>query len=429
MNYSEAIAFIYSTIPMFHMVGKKAYKADLNNTLALDKHLKNPHKSFKAIHIAGTNGKGSVSHMLASVLQDSGYRTGLFTSPHIKDFRERIKVNGLMISEDEVAEFVTKNKSFIEKIQPSFFELTTLMAFDHFRAHEVEYALIETGLGGRLDSTNIIKPILSVITNISWDHADLLGDSLAKIAAEKAGIIKQNIPVIIGEFQNEINLVFEDRADELNAELTYADSIYIVNDSIQTVDDLQMFRIEKSKKPFLEGLKTPLLGNYQKKNVSTVLAAIEKLNEKGLQITDSNIYRGIKNVINTTGLKGRWQVLSQKPMIICDIGHNEGGIKLIVSQLQKIKKDKLHIVFGLVADKEVSKILELLPKDAIYYFTNADSPRALKSVELKKLALEFGLKGESFSSVQAAFTKAKKSAKPDDVVFVGGSTFVVAEVL
>lgn len=429
MNYSESIEFIYSTIPMFHVVGKKAYKADLNNTLALDKHLKNPHKSFKAIHIAGTNGKGSVSHLLASVLQDSGYRTGLFTSPHIKDFRERIKVNGLMISEDEVAGFVTKNKSFIEKIKPSFFELTTLIAFDHFREHEVEYAIIETGLGGRLDSTNIIKPILSVITNISWDHADLLGDSLAKIAVEKAGIIKQNVPIVIGEFQNEINLVFEDRADKLNAELTYADKIYNVNDSIQTVDDLQMFRLEKNKKPFLEGLKTPLLGNYQKKNIATVLASIEKLKEKGLQISDSNIYRGIKNVINTTGLKGRWQVLSHKPMIICDTGHNEGGIKLIVSQLEKIKKDKLHIVFGLVADKEVSKILKLLPNDAIYYFTNADSPRALKAEELKKLALEFGLKGESFSSVQAAFEKAKISAKPNDVVFVGGSTFVVAEVL
>lgn len=429
MNYSESIAFIYSTIPMFHVVGKKAYKADLNNTLALDKHLKNPQKSFKAVHIAGTNGKGSVSHMLASVLQDAGYRTGLFTSPHIKDFRERIKVNGLMISEDEVAEFITKNKVFIEKIQPSFFELTTLMAFDHFREHEVEFAVIETGLGGRLDSTNIIKPILSVITNISWDHADLLGDSLTKIAVEKAGIIKQNVPVLIGEFQNEINLVFEDRADELNAELTYADKIYNVKDSIQTVDDLQMFRLEKNKKPFLEGLKTPLLGNYQKKNIATVLASIEKLKEKGLQISDSNIYRGIKNVINTTGLKGRWQVLSQKPMIICDTGHNEGGIKLIVSQLAKIKKDKLHIVFGLVADKELSKILELLPKDAIYYFTNADSQRALKAEELKKLALEFGLKGESFSSVQAAFEKAKISAKPNDVVFVGGSTFVVAEVL
>ena len=429
MNYSKAIAFIYSTIPMFHLVGKKAYKADLNNTLDLDKHLKHPDKSFKSIHVAGTNGKGSVSHMLAAVLQDSGYRTGLFTSPHIKDFRERIKVNGLMISEDEVAEFVTKNKSFIEKIQPSFFELTTLMAFDHFREHEVEYAVIETGLGGRLDSTNIIKPILSVITNISWDHADLLGDSLEKIATEKAGIIKQNVPVVIGEYQNEINLVFEDKADELNAELTYADKIYFVNDSIQTVDDLQMFRVEKNKKPFLEGLKTPLLGNYQKKNVATVLASIEKLKEKGLQIADSNIYRGIKNVINTTGLKGRWQILSHKPMIICDTGHNEGGIKQIVSQLKKIKKDKLYIVFGMVADKEVNEILKLLPKEAIYYFTNADSPRALKAEELKKAANAFGLKGESYSSVKDAFSKAKSSASPDDVVFIGGSTFVVAEVL
>lgn len=429
MNYSQAIEFIYSTIPMFHLVGKKAYKADLKNTLALDKHLKNPHKSFKSIHIAGTNGKGSVSHMLASVLQDSGFRTGLFTSPHLKDFRERIKVNGLMISEDEVAGFVTKNKSFIEEIQPSFFELTTLMAFDHFREHEVEYAIIETGLGGRLDSTNIIKPIISVITNISWDHADLLGDSLTKIAKEKAGIIKQNIPVVVGEFQDGINLVFEDKADDLNAELTYADKIYFVKDSIQTVDDMQMFRIEKNKKPFLEGLKTPLLGNYQKKNVATVLASIEKLKEKGLQITDSNIYRGIKNVINSTGLKGRWQILSHKPMIICDTGHNEGGIKQIVAQLEKIKKDKLHIVFGMVADKEVNKILELLPKDAIYYFTNADSPRALKADELNKMAIEFGLRGESFSSVQAAYIKAKSFAKPDDVVFIGGSTFVVAEVL
>ena len=429
MNYFEAISFIYSYIPMFHVVGKKAYKADLNNTLALDRHLNFPHKNIKTIHIAGTNGKGSVSHMLASVLQDSGYRTGLFTSPHIKDFRERIKVNGLMISEDEVADFITKNKSFIEKIKPSFFELTTLMAFDHFRLHEVEFALIETGLGGRLDSTNIIKPIISVITNISWDHADLLGDSLEKIAAEKAGIIKQNVPIIIGEHQKEISIVFEDIADDKNAELIYADNIYIVKDSIQTVDEMQMFRIEKNKKSFLEGLKTPLLGNYQRKNIATVLASIEKLKEKGLQINDSNIYRGLKNVINITGLKGRWQVLSQKPLVICDTGHNEGGIKQIVLQLEKLKKDKLHIVFGLVADKEVIEILKLLPKNAIYYFTNADSPRALKADELKKVANELGLKGECFNTVQAAFLKAKNTAKPDDVVFVGGSTFVVAEVL
>jgi len=414
---------------MFHRDGKVAYKANLDNTFALDKYFNHPHEKFKTVHVAGTNGKGSVSHLLAAVLQEAGYQTGLFTSPHLKDFRERIRVNGLMITEEEVSEFIQNHKQIIEKIQPSFFELTTLMAFEHFRSHEVNFAIIETGLGGRLDSTNIIKPRLSVITNISWDHSDLLGDSLEKIAGEKAGIIKQRVPVIVGEFQNELSYVFEYKANEMLSELVFADKVYKINDSIQTSDMMQMFRVEKFKKPIFEDLKTPLLGLYQKKNTATVLSSIDVLKNKGLQINDNNIYRGFRNVINSTGLQGRWQVLSQNPLTICDIGHNESGIKLVVEQLRKIKYNKLHIVFGMSADKDVKKILPLLPKEAVYYFTKANISRAKSEKELQKAALEFSLNGNCFFSVREAFETAKNNAKSDDVIFAGGSTFVVAEVI
>jgi len=414
---------------MFHRVGKSAYKANLNNTITLDNYFKNPHKKFKTIHVAGTNGKGSVSHLIASILQDAGYKTGLFTSPHLKDFRERIKVNGLMITEEEVAEFIGNNIQIIEEVNPSFFELTTIMAFEYFKNSKVDVAVIETGLGGRLDCTNIIKPVLSIITNVSWDHNEILGNTLEKIAIEKAGIIKKNTPVILGEFQKNISHVFNNKANELKSELIWADKTFSVKKSIQTPDTMQMFRIKYNKEQVLNGLKTPLLGEYQKKNTATVLASVEKLKNIGFIINDKNIYKGFKNVINNTTLKGRWQILSNNPLVICDIGHNVGGIKQNVTQLNKLKYETLHIVFGMVADKDFKKILKLLPKNAIYYFTKANIPRAKNEIELQKIASEYGLTGKTFSTVKKAYNSALKSAKQSDIVFVGGSAFVVAEVL
>jgi len=414
---------------MFHRVGKSAYKANLNNTITLDNYFKNPHKKFKTIHVAGTNGKGSVSHLIASILQDAGYKTGLFTSPHLKDFRERIKVNGLMITEEEVAEFIDNNIQIIKEVNPSFFELATIMAFEYFKNCKVAVAVIETGLGGRLDCTNIIKPVLSIITNISWDHNDILGNTLEKIAIEKAGIIKKHTPVILGEFQKNISHVFNNKANELKSELIWADKTFSVKKSIQTPDTMQMFRIKYNKEQVLNGLKTPLLGEYQKKNTATVLASVEKLKNIGFIINDKNIYKGFKNVINNTTLKGRWQILSNNPLVICDIGHNVGGIKQNVTQLNKLKYETLHIVFGMVADKDFKKILKLLPKNAIYYFTKANIPRAKNEIELQKIASEYGLTGKTFSTVKKAYNSALKSAKQSDIVFVGGSAFVVAEVL
>ena len=414
---------------MFHRVGKSAYKANLNNTITLDNYFKNPHKKFKTIHVAGTNGKGSVSHLIASILQDAGYKTGLFTSPHLKDFRERIKVNGLMITEEEVAEFIDNNIQIIKEVNPSFFELTTIMAFEYFKNSKVDVAVIETGLGGRLDCTNIIKPVLSIITNVSWDHNEILGNTLEKIAIEKAGIIKKNTPVILGEFQKNISHVFNNKANELKSELIWADKTFSVKKSIQTPDTMQMFRIKYNKEQVLNGLKTPLLGEYQKKNTATVLASVEKLKNIGFIINDKNIYKGFKNVINNTTLKGRWQILSNNPLVICDIGHNVGGIKQNVTQLNKLKYETLHIVFGMVADKDFKKILKLLPKNAIYYFTKANIPRAKNEIELQKIASEYGLTGKTFSTVKKAYNSALKSAKQSDIVFVGGSAFVVAEVL
>ena len=414
---------------MFHRVGKSAYKANLNNTITLDNYFKNPHKKFKTIHVAGTNGKGSVSHLIASILQDAGYKTGLFTSPHLKDFRERIKVNGLMITEEEVAEFIGNNIQIIEEVNPSFFELATIMAFEYFKNSKVDVAVIETGLGGRLDCTNIIKPVLSIITNVSWDHNEILGNTLEKIAIEKTGIIKKHTPVILGEFQKNISHVFNNKANELKSELIWADKTFSVKKSIQTPDTMQMFRIKYNKEQVLNGLKTPLLGEYQKKNTATVLASVEKLKNIGFIIHEKNIYKGFKNVINNTTLKGRWQILSNNPLVICDIGHNVGGIKQNVTQLNKLKYETLHIVFGMVADKDFKKILKLLPKNAIYYFTKANIPRAKNEIELQKIASEYGLTGKTFSTVKKAYNSALKSAKQSDIVFVGGSAFVVAEVL
>jgi dihydrofolate synthase / folylpolyglutamate synthase len=428
MNYQEIIPFLYSQFQSFQKIGKDAYKPGLDNALSLDQYFGKPHKKYKTIHIAGTNGKGSVSHLLASVLQEAGYKTGLFTSPHLKDFRERIRVNGLMISEDEVVDYINKNKEIIEKIKPSFFEMTSAMAFYHFMEHETEISIIETGLGGRLDSTNIIKPILSIITNIGLDHTDLLGDTIEKIAQEKAGIIKEGVPIVIGETYPQTKTIFENIADDLYAEIIFADQGYTI-DSFQTANDLQQFRILKNNKSVYEGLKSQLLGIYQQKNVATVIATIDILREKGLEISDKHVYNGFKNVVTSTGLLGRWQILSRKPLIVCDTGHNEDGMREVVKQIALTKYNKLHIVFGMVRDKEISTVLASLPKNAVFYFTKAGTPRALNKVELKEKAEKFGLKGNSYPNVEEAFLNAKKTAKEDDMIFVGGSTFVVAEVL
>ena len=405
MNYQETLAYLFEQLPMYQRIGKAAYKVDLSNTYLLMELLGNPEGKFKAVHIAGTNGKGSTSHMLASVLQECGYKVGLYTSPHLKDFRERVRINGEMIAEKEVITFVEKYKAKFEEINLSFFEWTVGLAFDYFANQQVDIAIVETGLGGRLDSTNVVTPEVSVITNIGLDHTQFLGDTLEKIAFEKAGIIKTDVPVIIGETQEETTAVFRKRAKECNATITFADT---------TCSKLYA---------------TDLKGIYQRKNLQTSISALQVLIEKGWNISDANIKSGLLSVVNNTKLLGRWQVLGRAPLIICDTGHNENGLRQIVKQLNELEVNQLHIVFGAVNDKSIDKVLDLLPKTAKYYFCQANIPRALNVSELYKLARLKGLNGEQCKSVSEALTIAKDIAQKDDVVFVGGSTFVVAEVL
>jgi dihydrofolate synthase/folylpolyglutamate synthase len=405
MNYKETLDYLFSQLPMYQRVGKAAYKVDLANTYLLMRLLGNPENKFKSVHVAGTNGKGSASHMLASIMQESGYKVGLYTSPHLKDFRERVKINGEMITEKEVISFVEKYKAQFEAIDLSFFEWTVGLAFDFFSTQNVDIAIIETGLGGRLDSTNVVIPEVSVITNIGLDHTQFLGDTLAKIAAEKAGIIKNKIPIVIGESQDETKLVFINKAKELIAEITFAD----------TID--------------YDAYQTDLKGIYQQKNLRTCLRTIQVLIEKGWNVSDDSIKRGLLSVVKNTSLLGRWQILGKEPLIICDTGHNEQGVQQVVNQLKKLECNELHIVFGAVNDKSIDKVLDLLPKNAKYYFCQADIPRALDVVELSELAFLKGLIGEKCDSVTEAFNLAREQAKKDDVVFVGGSTFVVAEVI
>jgi dihydrofolate synthase/folylpolyglutamate synthase len=426
MDYRQTITYLYENLPMFHRVGPAALKNNLDNSLTLDKNYGHPHSNYKTIHVAGTNGKGSVSHMLASVLQSSGYKTGLFTSPHLKDFRERIRVNGEMITEKAVIDFIQgyieKNRSM--KLQTSFFELTACMAFSYFSDLDVDVAVIEVGLGGRLDSTNIITPILSVITNISFDHTSILGNTLEKIAFEKAGIIKKGIPIVIGETQPETENIFNEVAFEKNAGIIFSDQQYhITNQNNGFYSAIRNSNIE------LNNIELDLKGNYQQKNLATVLGAVEKLNETGFFIEEENIRNGLKNVISSTGLLGRWQETDTKPRIICDTGHNEAGIHMVIDQLKNEPHDQLHIVFGMVNDKDSDSILSLLPTDAVYYFTKAQVERALNEKILKEKAASFQLKGESYQTVGEALGAAKSIAKANDLIFVGGSTFVVAEVI
>lgn len=411
---------------MFQRVGKSAYKADLGNTLQLDEYFGHPHKQFKTIHVAGTNGKGSTSHMLASVLRNAGYKVGLYTSPHLKDFRERIRINGVMIPENEVTEFVEKHKDLFDQVKPSFFEMTVALAFDYFAREKVDIAVIEVGLGGRLDSTNIITPVLSVITNIALDHTDLLGNTLPKIAVEKAGIIKPNVPVIISQFQTEVSDVFIDKSKETNSKLIFAEQNYKVEE-VEYNNGLQEITIKHNE--VRDRWNLDLMGIYQKHNLPGVLASIDVLKSIGFNITKANISEGLKSVQKSTGLMGRWQKLQESPKVYCDTGHNVDGITQVIAQIERIPHQNLHMVIGMVGDKNIDGMLSLLPKNAIYYFTRASIPRALDQNELMQKALAFELKGTSYPTIKEALSAAKKNAHPDDMIFVGGSTFVVAEVL
>lgn len=428
MTYSETLTYLYSQLPMFTRIGAAAFKKDLTNTLALCEVLNNPQNTFKSIHIAGTNGKGSTSHMLASILQEAGYKVGLYTSPHLKDFRERIRIDGEMISEEYVVDFVAKHQQLFDDIQPSFFEWTVALCFDYFANQQVDIAIVETGLGGRLDSTNIITPLLSVITNIGWDHMDMLGDTIPKIASEKAGIIKPNIPVIIGEYDVETAPVFTAKAQAENSPLIFARDVFQLH-SFASNNMESTFDIDKQLQPWLQHAKCDLPGNYQQYNIPTVLTAIEQLRQEGWTISDNVIINGLQQVKQNTGLMGRWQVLAQQPLTICDTGHNVNGITYVVEQLAKLSFDTLHLVIGMVKDKDITKVLALLPTDGTYYFCNANIPRALPAEELQSLAHTFGLKGQAHGSVQQALNAAKAKATVNDLIFIGGSTFVVAEVV
>ncbi|MFA9214622.1 MAG: folylpolyglutamate synthase/dihydrofolate synthase family protein [Candidatus Methylacidiphilales bacterium] len=438
MNYQQTLDYLYQQLPLFTRIGAAAYKEDITNTVLLCNALDNPQHQFKSVHIAGTNGKGSTSHLLASILQENGLRVGLYTSPHLKDFRERIKINGEMIPEQEIVEFVAQYKTVFDEINPSFFEWTVALCFNYFAKQNIDIAIIETGLGGRLDSTNIINPLLSVITNIGWDHTDLLGDTLPKIAYEKAGIIKPNIPVVIGEKHPEINQVFIDKANECKANLIFAQEQIEIekftstnNGAIVQFKSNSLFGDvigEEFKKQNFT-LKCPLGGIYQQNNFKTVLVACQQLQNLGFINNFDSIKLGFEKVIKNTGLMGRWQVLGTNPTIICDTGHNVNGMEYIVQQIAMQQFERLHMVIGMVKDKDITKILKLLPKNAIYYWCKAQLPRALNEVELQQQAKELGLIGFAFDTVEQAVKAARHNALENDLIFIGGSTFVVAEAL
>ena len=403
MTYKETLDWLFSQFPAYQKIGKSAYKADLSNIISLSHHLGNPHLKFKTIHVGGTNGKGSSSHMLASILQEAGYKVGLYTSPHLKDFRERVKINGEHISEDEVIAFVSENKAFFETQGLSFFEMTVGLAFEYFAKEQVDIAIIEVGLGGRLDATNVIKPEVSLITNIGIDHTAFLGNDIKSIAKEKAGIIKQNVPVVISELQKEIAFVFEHKAFKGHSKIVFADQ--------------EINRV----------YETDLMGSYQSRNYKGVVAALRQL--KGFKISEEAVINGLKKVVINTGLQGRWQVLQEQPKIICDTAHNKEGLSLTMAQLQLETFDKLHIVIGMVSDKDVLSVLQLLPIHAQYYFCAPNNLRALSASELKSKSEMYNCFGNDYTSVNEAFDAAKNIANKDDVIYVGGSTFVVAEIL
>lgn len=425
-SYQQTLDFLYQRLPMFSHVGAAAYKKDLGNILSLCNALGDPQHAFKSVHIAGTNGKGSVSHMLAAVFQQAGYKTGLYTSPHLLDFRERIRINGQMVDEAFVVDFINRIRPEIEKINPSFFEITVAMAFDYFALLKVDIAIIEVGLGGRFDSTNLIKPELGIITNISYDHQAILGNTLPEIAAEKAGIIKENTPVVIGETHPETREVFVQAAKERQAPVYFADQQREVISAEYTTNHLQLTvkDQEKEQRYWLD-----LNGEYQEKNLLTLLSAIHVLQQQGWKLTDAGVRESLQHVKRLTGLRGRWDIIAEHPLIILDGAHNEGGIRQITGQLTRMQYSQLHIVMGFVKDKDLNRILDLLPKEAVYYYCKADIPRALDDHELAILGIRKGLHGENYPSVKSALKAALKLARKEDMVLVCGSFFIVGEAL
>ncbi|HTJ11266.1 MAG TPA: folylpolyglutamate synthase/dihydrofolate synthase family protein [Dinghuibacter sp.] len=427
MNYLETVDYLFTRLPMFSRVGAAAYKADLSNTVALCEVLENPELRFKSIHIAGTNGKGSVSHMLAAILQSAGYHTGLYTSPHLHDFRERIKVDGKEIDEDFVVDFVSHIQPHIDKIDPSFFEITVAMAFDYFANQEVDIAVIETGLGGRLDSTNVITPELAIITNIGYDHMHLLGDTLEKIATEKAGIIKRDIPVVIGEFREATGPLFNRKAREKKAPISFADRERVATNWDFEGHDMKV-EVTIRHTDIKDFYTLDLTGLYQTKNLVTVLQAVHQLRERGWKISDAALREGLAKTRTLTGLHGRWEHVHEHPSVILDVAHNEDGIRELVRQLEVTTFHQLHVIMGMVKDKDVRSVLEILPRDAHYYFTQAPIPRALAAEDLWAAAEEAGLSGQSYPDVNTALKEALGRAHKDDLVLVCGSVFVVGEV-
>lgn len=424
MNYQETLNYLYNSTPVFEHVGAVAYKEGLQNTLALDKHFNHPHTNFKTIHIAGTNGKGSCSHSLASILQEAGYKVGLYTSPHLVDFRERIRVNGQCISKERVVKFVKDERKFFEPLHPSFFELTTALAFKYFDEQKVDIAIIEVGLGGRLDCTNIISPILSIITNISFDHTQFLGDTLAKIAAEKAGIIKKSVPVIIGEANEETRPVFQSKANEVNSDIVFAEDNAIVTSSSPIVDGGRRYNLSNNST-----LVGELSGDYQERNMNTILCACNILKQMNIIKNDDIIAKGLTYICKNTGLLGRWQTIQNNPTVVCDTGHNVGGWNYLAPQIKRQQCNQLRIVFGMVDDKDINSVMYLLPKNAIYYWTQAESKRAIKAERVAEIAIKHDLRGEIFDNVEVAYTKALQDSNKDDFVFVGGSSYIVADLL
>ncbi|MGQ7871172.1 bifunctional folylpolyglutamate synthase/dihydrofolate synthase [Sunxiuqinia sp. sy24] len=429
ISYKHTLDFLYTHLPMYQRTGPAAYKNTLDNTLALDKFFGFPHQQFKTIHIAGTNGKGSSSHLLASVLQEAGYTVGLYTSPHLIDFRERIKINGKMISEDQVVAFINQFRQSTElrQLEPSFFEITVAMAFDHFRNQQVDVAIVEVGLGGRLDSTNIIRPEVSLITNISFDHTALLGNSIEKIATEKAGIIKPNVPIVISESNDSYNAIFESAAHQKQSPIYFADQEFQADYCLFLPEGKQLFNFKKTGELTFPDLKMDLLGNYQRKNAAGVLKIIELLTAQGWIIEMSAIYEGFSKAAKNTGLKGRWEVVGNNPLMVCDTAHNEAGLKAVVSQIEATPWKNLHVVLGMVNDKNLDLVLSILPQKATYFFTQAKIPRALPAADLASQAAAFGLHGQVIPSVPEAVAKAQSIANAQDLIFIGGSTFVVAD--
>ena len=428
MTYQETLDWMFNKLPMYQRIGAAAYKADLNNTIQLLNLLNNPQNDFKSVHVAGTNGKGSVSHMLASVFQEAGYKTGLYTSPHLRDFRERIRINGEMIPEENVVQFIDNYKEKFEAMELSFFEMTVGMAFDYFSKEKIDIAIVEVGMGGRLDSTNLITPELSIITNIDFDHMKFLGDTRAKIAYEKAGIIKPGIPVVIGETHPETEQVFIDKAKEGNSPICFADQVFDC-DKIHIESDIeQQYDVWKNSELYMEALEIPLMGNYQQKNLTTVMCALDLLRDK-FNLSEDHIRDGIGKVIRNTHLMGRWQILNKDPLTIADTGHNVAGITEVVRQLAEMSYGKLHFVLGMVNDKDIESVLQLLPRGAEYYFCKADIPRGLDANILAEKAFDMGLRGQVFESVNHAYRSAVNNAHFGDVVFIGGSNFTVAEVV